>query len=468
MAEPRRRGAGQQRRQHGGGSRGAAAKPAPQPRQSKVDPARRAAWEVLKAVRVDDAYANLVLPQALATFELSGRDAAFATELTAGTIRGQGLYDAIIDACLDKPKLEAKVRDVLRLGVHQILAMRVPDHAAIDSSVELARERIGAGPTSLVNAVLRKVMSQDLDAWIAQVAPPLKKDPNGHLAVASSHPKWMVEELRGALYGHGVSTNALPDLLAADNVSPRVTLVARPGLVEMDELVEDGAEPTGRSPYALTWTGGDLTSVPAIVEGRAGVQDEGSQRVALALADAPLKGRDERWLDLCAGPGGKTALLAAIAASRGAKVLANERQHHRSKLVARGVRAIPGGMLGTVTADGLVPAWMPGTFDRVLVDAPCTGLGALRRRPESRWRRTKADMVELVELQKGLLTNALDAVRAGGVVVYATCSPAIAETLEVVDAVLAARDDVTREEVTQLWPHTDGCDAMFSAVLRRQ
>lgn len=468
MAEPRRRGAGQQRRHQGGTPRGAVVAPASRPRRSRVDPARRAAWEVLKAVRVDDAYANLALPQALATFGLEGRDAAFATELTAGTIRGQGLYDAIIDACLDKPRLEAKVRDVLRLGVHQLLSMRVPDHAAIDSSVELARERIGTGPTGLVNAVLRKVMSQDLEAWVTQVAPSFKRDPNGHLAVATSHPRWIVEELRGALFGHGLSTDALPDLLAADNISPRVTLVARPGLVEVDELAEAGAEPTGRSPYALTWTGGDLSALPSIVEGRAGVQDEGSQRVALTLADALLAGRDERWLDLCAGPGGKTALLAAIAAQRGAKVLANERQHHRSKLVSRGVRAIPGGMLGTVTADGLVPAWAPGAFDRVLVDAPCTGLGALRRRPESRWRRTKADMVDLIELQKGLLDTALDAVRVGGVVVYATCSPAIAETLGVVDAVLENRDDVTREEVSQLWPHTDGCDAMFSAVLRKR
>ncbi|MBE7323067.1 rRNA cytosine-C5-methyltransferase [Nocardioides sp. Y6] len=438
-------------------------RPADRPR---VDPSRLAAWDVLRAVRVEDAYANLVLPQVLEKHGLTGRDAAFATELASGTIRWQGLYDAIIDACLTRPRLEAKVRDVLRLGVHQVLAMRVPDHAAIGTSVDLARDRVGTGPTGLVNAVLRKVSSRTREEWLADVAPD-GKDRHGHLAVATSHPRWVVDLLGEALVGHGRPGSELADLLAADNVSPQVTLVARPGFVEVEELVEAGAEPTGRSPYALTWGGGDLSTVPALVQGRAGVQDEGSQRVALALDAAVVGGRDERWLDLCAGPGGKSALLAALAAGRGAKVLANERQHHRSRLVARGVRAAGAGMAGVVTGDGTRPAWRPGTFDRALVDAPCSGLGALRRRPESRWRRTATDVDDLVVLQRDLLTTALDAVRPGGVVVYATCSPVLAETSGVVDAVLAGRDDVVEEDRFQLWPHLDGCDAMFAATLRR-
>jgi 16S rRNA (cytosine967-C5)-methyltransferase len=198
------------------------------------------------------------------------------------------------------------------------------------------------------------------------------------------------------------------------------------------------------------------------------VQDEGSQRVALTLAAADMQGPDNLWLDLCAGPGGKSALLAALGAQRGAKVLANERQHHRARLVARGVRAVPGGMAGVITGDGTAPAWAPGTFDRVLVDAPCSGLGALRRRPESRWRRRPEDLDALVRLQRALLATALDSVRPGGVVVYATCSPVLAETVEVVDAVLGGRGDVERIEQFQLWPHTDGCDAMFLSVLRRR
>jgi 16S rRNA (cytosine967-C5)-methyltransferase len=433
-------------------------------RGSRIDPARLAALEVLKAVRVDDAYANLTLPRVLAEHGLSGRDAAFATELVSGTIRMQGTYDAIIDACLTKPRLEAKVRDVLRLGTHQLLSMRVPDHAAISSSVELARARVGVGPVGLVNAVLRKVAAHDLDGWVRRVAPDPGTDPFGYAAIAHSHPRWVVEELADAL----ASAVQLEDLLAADNAPPRVTLVARPGLATVEELVAAGGTPGTLSPYAVELAGGDPAQVPAVAQGRAGVQDEGSQLVALALADAELDGRDERWLDVCAGPGGKSALLAALAAQRGAHLLANELQPHRARLVARGTRAAAAGLVGVVTGDGTRPPWRDATFDRVLVDAPCSGLGALRRRPESRWRRSERDLETLVPLQRTLLDRALDAVRPGGVVVYATCSPVVAETSEVVDAVVGSRDDATVVATRQLWPHRDGTDAMFIATVRRR
>jgi 16S rRNA (cytosine967-C5)-methyltransferase len=224
-----------------------------------------------------------------------------------------------------------------------------------------------------------------------------------------------------------------------------------------------------------------------VARGRAGVQDEGSQLVALALAAADVDGRDERWLDLCAGPGGKAALLGALAGARGARLLAAERQPHRSALVRSGTAAVGAGMLGVVTADGRRPAWAKESFDRVLVDAPCSGLGALRRRPESRWRRTPADVRDLVPLQRDLLGSALDSVRSGGVVAYVTCSPVLAETVGVVSDVLAARDDVRLEDAAplfpdvpdlhaeqmalpgtvQLWPHRQGTDAMFFALLRK-
>ena len=433
------------------------------PRGGRIDPARLAALDVLKAVRVDDAYANLALPHALAEHGLTGRDAAFATELVSGTIRRQGTYDAIIDACLTKPRLEAKVRDVLRLGVHQLLSMRVPDHAAISSSVELARARIGVGPVGLVNAVLRKVAAHDLDGWVRRVAPDPGTDPFGYAALAHSHPRWVVEELADSL----ASAAQLEDLLRADNAPPRVMLVALPGLATVDELVAAGGTAGTLSPYAVELSGGDPAAIPAVAEGRAGVQDEGSQLVALALADAGLEGRDERWLDVCAGPGGKAALLAALAAERGALLVANERLQHRARLVVRGSRAAAAGLLGVVTGDGTRPPWRDGTFDRVLVDAPCSGLGALRRRPESRWRRSASDLDALVPLQRSLLGRALDAVRPGGVVVYATCSPVLAETTEVVEAVVGSRDDTRVVATRQLWPHRDGTDAMFIATLHK-
>ncbi len=463
MADPR----GRRRR---GGPRSGGRPPARRPR---VDPARRAAFDVLRAVRVDDAYSNLVLPHALAEHGLTGRDAGFATELAAGTLRRRGTYDAVLSACVDRPlaKVEAKVLDCLRLGTHQLLGMRVPAHAAISTTVDLVRDRAGQGPAGFANAVLRRVAEHDLGAWVRLVAPDPAADPRGFASIAHSHPRWVVDELARALVGHGRSTDDLDALLAADNEAPRVTLVARPGLATPAELEAAGAEPTGRSPYALTLPGGDPGQIPAVAQGRAGVQDEGSQRVALALTDAELNGRDERWLDLCAGPGGKTALLAAVAAQRGARVTANEAQEHRARLVETSVRAAGAGMgtgeYGVVVGDGTAPAWAPGTFDRVLVDAPCSGLGALRRRAESRWRRRPADVTELVGLQRALLDSALDLVRPGGVVVYATCSPVLAETSEVVSAVLAGRDAAVEESRFQLWPDTDGSDAMFAATLRR-
>ena len=433
-------------------------------RRRRVDRPRRAALDVLTAVRSEQAYANLVLPQVLRKHRLEGRDADLTTELASGAIRMQGLYDPVIDACLTRPKLQDEVRDVLRLGAHQLLSMRVPDHAAISTSVDLVHASVGRGPSGLVNAVLRKISGRSVEDWVTEVAPDPAADPHGHLAVARSHPRWVVDALSEALG----SDDELDALLDADNAPPRVTLAARPGLADVAELEAAGGTRTSRSPYGVVLAGGDPAGIPAVAEGRAGVQDEGSQLVALAMTDAQLDGRDERWLDLCAGPGGKAALLAALAAQRGAHLVANERQPHRATLVSSAVRAVPRGTTHVLAGDGTRPPWVPGTFDRVLVDAPCTGLGALRRRAESRWRRTPQDLDVLVALQQVLLDVAIDSVRPGGIVVYATCSPVLAETTEVVAAVLGRRGDTHEVDRFQLWPHRDGTDAMFAATLRRR
>jgi 16S rRNA (cytosine967-C5)-methyltransferase len=455
---------------------------------ARIDPARRAAYDVLRAVRVDDAYTNLALPGALARRGLGGRDAAFATELASGTIRWQGLYDEVLAACLDRPlgKVQAKVLDALRLGCHQLLSMRVPSHAAISTSVDLVRSEVGPGASGFANAVLRKVSERDRDAWVRRVAPDPGSDPEGFVATAYSHPRWVVEALGEALAATA-GGGELEALLGADNEAPSVTLVARPGRATPTELP---GRPTAYSPYGVVSPGGSPAEIPAVADGRGGVQDEGSQLVALALAVVPVDGPDGRWLDLCAGPGGKAALLAAVAASRGARIVANERQPHRAELVRRALAGADGVEAVTVE-DGTAPPWPPGSFDRVLVDAPCTGLGALRRRPEARWRRRREDLRALVPLQRALLDRALDLARPGGVVLYATCSPVLAETRDVVGSVLVGRDDVKlgdaasllteaaglRADVpecagplagtVQLWPQRHGTDAMFLAVLRR-
>jgi 16S rRNA (cytosine967-C5)-methyltransferase len=443
---------------------------------AQPDPARRAAFEVLKAVRVKDAYTNLVLPHMLGKYRLTGRDAAFATELASGTIRRQGTYDAILAACTDRPlaSTQAKVLDVLRLGCHQLLGMRVAAHAAISTSVDLVRSEVGPGPSGFANAVLRRVSAHDLETWLTRI--------DADRSTRFSHPAWIVEAMTAA-----VGDDEIEALLSADNDPPAVTLVARPGRSTVDEL--PGLR-TPFSPYGVVSAGGSPGEIAAVAEGRAGVQDEGSQLVAHVLAAAPVDGRDERWLDLCAGPGGKAALLAALASTRGARVVANEHQPHRAELVRRTLAGADGVESVTVE-DGTAPPWPAASFDRVLVDAPCTGLGALRRRPEARWRRRPEDLRELVPLQRALLDRALDLVRPGGVVLYATCSPMLAETRDVLGSLLVGRDDVKlgdtpsllttatglRADIpdcpgplagtAQLWPHRHHTDAMFLALLNR-
>ncbi|MCD2468030.1 MULTISPECIES: RsmB/NOP family class I SAM-dependent RNA methyltransferase [unclassified Streptomyces] len=455
-------------------------------RRPQKDPVRMLAFEALRAVDERDAYANLVLPPLLKKAReggnFDGRDAALATELVYGTLRRQGTYDAIIAACIDRPlrEVDPPVLDVLALGAHQLLGTRIPTHAAVSASVELARVVLGDGRAKFVNAVLRKISQQDLDAWVAQVAPPYDADPEDHLAVVHSHPRWVVSALWDSLGG---GRAGIEDLLEADNERPEVTLVARPGRSTTDELAEATETLPGRwSPYAVRMAeGGEPGAIEAVKDGRAGVQDEGSQLVAIALANAPLDGPDTRWLDGCAGPGGKAALLAALASERGAALLASEKQPHRARLVERALAGNPG-PYQVIAADGTRPPWRPGSFDRVLMDVPCSGLGALRRRPEARWRRRPEDLDGFAPLQRALLTEALGAVRVGGVVGYATCSPHLAETRVVVDDVLKKVGGAELVDARpllpgvpalgdgpdlQLWPHLHGTDAMYLALIRR-
>lgn len=439
--------------------------------------ARRVAYDALRGVAERDAYANLLLPSMLRDRGLDHRDAALATELTYGTLRGQGSYDEVLRACSDRglDNIEAPLLDLLRLGTHQLLATRIPDHAAVGETVTLSRTVLGGGRARFANAVLRKVATRDLDSWLSIVAPEATDDPTGHLAVTYSHPRWIVAAMRDALGGGLDETRSL---LAADNTPAPVTLTAIPGRCDVPELVAEGARVAAYSPRAAHLPEGDPAAIPAVRARRALVQDEGSQLVALALAAAPLEGHDGAWLDLCAGPGGKAALLGGLAAERGAVLVAADRQPHRAGLVRRAA----GADATVIVADGTAPAWPRGRFDRVLVDVPCSGLGALRRRPELRWRRGPEDLATLRPLQRTLLESALDAARPGGVVAYVTCTPHVAETRVVVEDVLAGNGGVERLDATatlpgklelgsgpyaQLWPHRHGTDAMFLALLRK-
>ncbi|SFF31026.1 RsmB/NOP family class I SAM-dependent RNA methyltransferase [Blastococcus tunisiensis] len=445
----------------------------PAARRRNLDGARLTAFDVLDGVSSRAAYANLLLPQLLRERpELDERDAAFATQLAYGALRAQGALDAILAGLVSRPlgELDPRVLDLLRLGTYQLIDLRVPAHAAVDTTVDLTRAIVGTGASGLVNAVLRKVAAGGArEQWLDA----LGGDDARRLALATNHPAWIVDAWRDALGGDA----ELEPALLADDAAPEVHLVAR--RMARDELAaESGGEAGPWSPYAVRLHGGDPGRLASVRSGAAAVQDEGSQLAGLLLARAPLEGRDEAWLDVCAGPGGKAGLLAAVRPA-GVRLTAADRATHRAELVRAALRDAAD--VEVLTADGREPPWAPGSFDRVLLDAPCTGLGALRRRPEVRWRRTPEDVAPLVELQLELLAAALAAVRPGGVVAYVTCSPHTEETVGVVD-VAAARDDVevlpvaplfpevpglARGRYGQLWPHRHGTDAMFMALLRR-
>ena len=385
----------------------------------------------------------------------------------------------MLAACLDRPlsQVDGPVLDCLRLGAYQLLRTRIPEHAAVAATVDLARADAGTPSAGFVNAVLRKVSEQDERAWLDQLAPDRDSDPIGHLALRTAHPRWVARAFAESLGDKGTELEAA---LEADDARPEVHLVARPGEISAEELAAiTGGDVAPYSPYGvhLPAGSGDPGDSEPIRERLAAVQDEGSQLCALALTRVSVEGSDERWLDLCAGPGGKATLLGALAGLSGARLDAVEQAPHRARLVAQATEGLP---VTLHVADGRDPGLEPG-FDRVLVDAPCSGLGALRRRPEARWRKQPSDIAELTKLQGELLASALGLVRPGGVVAYVVCTPHLAETEGVAGQtarrakaeILDAREffpempQLGDGPYVQLWPHRHGTDAMFCAVLRR-
>lgn len=465
-------------------------------RGGRVSAARLVAYDVLRDVDERDAYANLALPARLREARLDGRDAGLVTELVAGTLRGQGRYDRVIEIASGRSteKIDERTLRVLRLGAHQLLAMRTASHAAVNESVELQRKVANPAAAGFVNGVLREIGRATPEEWDERIASSAKS-PDDALAAKTSHPAWVLRALRAALQAEG-RVDELEHLLAADNVAPRVSLALLPGSDIDTETAaaigaEIGLEDRGASPLGLELEGGDPARAIELLDlpdGAARVQDQGSQLAALALSRAREVRAGENWLDLCAGPGGKTAVLAAEATLTGASLRANEVSEHRSDLVRRAIVANDE-HVEVVSHDGRDEAAFSGLeYDRILVDAPCSGLGALRRRPEARWRKKTTDLPALTALQGELLDAAADHLAPGGLIVYVTCSPHLAETRVVVDGLLKRHSElreidaksvlqgVAREPLdlagtqlsAQLWPHRHGTDAMFVALLERQ
>ena len=438
----------------------------------KPDRVRLLVYDILQEVNRSDGYSNLLLPQALTDADFEQRDKGFATELLYGTLRMQGRHDYIAAQVSDRSwsEVDPGIVDVVRLGAHQLFEMRVPSHAAVSATVELARKVIGESKASFVNALLRKMSAQTLDQWLEPVNE--IEDPVTRLAIMYSHPEWIVSAYYDLLRDYA----EVEKLLSANNSPASPTLVWWPGRSTQEEFISLGAVSTAFSPYGLKYEG-TPASLEAIRHRRAGVQDEGSQLVASIFTSVVAE--EKSWLDLCAGPGGKAALLASIAKVNGRDFTANEISKPRSELVKQ--------VIGTArlwVGDGRDIASHNERFGAILADVPCTGLGVLRRRPEVRWRRQVSDLRALTQLQRELSDAAISILEVGGYFGYATCSPHLAETsiqvkdilnshpeLELIDLteyLPAGLQEAIRDGALSLWTHRHETDAMYMAVFRKK
>ena len=433
-------------------------------------------------MRSEGAYANLVWPKILKRSGLNEQDRRFATELGYGTLRTSGQLQEILGRAsgASPARWQPEVLWVLQLGAYQLLHMRTPSHAAVNESVLLAKSVGVSRASGLVNAVLRKVSAHSLDEWLEALCRDAE-DETACLAIAYAHPEWIVEELRQSLGREGRESE-IEALLESHNVPARVTAALLPGLAVPGE----GEERTPYSPIG-SYLEGDPSVDERVTSAHARVQDEGSQLAALVAARALPLQKGQRILDMCSGPGGKAAVLLSEAVVAGAHLTALEVAPHRAELVKEALSGFgPDSPSDVVVGDAT--KLDGGPFDRIVIDAPCSGLGALRRRLEARWTKQPADLPALQETQAALLNAGTRLLADGGVLVYVTCSPVVSETTEQISALLERHPElealdtaqllnrVTRREVpmagigtaVQLWPHRHGTDAMFIQVLRKR
>jgi 16S rRNA (cytosine967-C5)-methyltransferase len=438
----------------------------------RPDAPRLLAFDIISEVNRRGGYSNLLLPQALTDSSFDERDRGFTTELVYGTIRMQGLYDYIFAQISDRPwnEVDAEIVDLARMGAHQVFSMRTPPHAAVSATVDVARKKLGESKGSFINALMRKATSKELGDWLEPLRS--ENDVVKRMSIEYSHPEWIIS----AYFDLLKDENLVREELISNNTPAKPTLVSWPGASSQEELISLGGEPTRYSRY-----GALLNEPPASLDvirhRRAGVQDEGSQLVAQIFSDATMSARIT--LDLCAGPGGKAALLSHICDVSGRDFVANEISEPRAALVKKVIGKFP-----VIVGDARSIADSNQTYDAILADVPCTGLGALRRRPEVRWRRTLKDLAPLLQLQSEIVDAALGVLEPGGVFGFATCSPHYAETTAQVQSILKRHDDLVLIDISaylpeglegsnrggalSLWGHIHNTDSMYLALFRKR
>ena len=420
-----------------------------------------------------DAYINLLLPKTLARHNVADSERGLIQELSYGALRWQLQYDGVIDHFTRGKELSQPIRGVLQLGLHQLFRMRVPTHAAINETVNLAK-RIEPRAAGLVNAVLRNAERDGLDNLLLQLTAGLSESKK--FEILHSHPAWVIDSLLESLRLDGRESE-LVELLTANNETPETFLAASDDEA-LAALAGQGLQVSAQSPIGFQVDG---NPEPYLSLGNIRVQDLGSQLVALVAAElAALAGRT---LDMCSGPGGKSAILQGRIRAAGGELDCMEPQEHRAELVRQALGANPIGRV--IVAPGQQAE--QNSYDTILLDAPCSGLGSVRRKPESRHRKKQSQLASLSSVQRELLEASHTALKSGGVLVYATCSPLIEETITPVQDALAKHPDLElvdlkpimkaispalqlseSRKTIQLWTHLHGTDAMFMAAMRKK
>jgi 16S rRNA (cytosine967-C5)-methyltransferase len=441
---------------------------------------RQAAYSVLLRIQKEGCYADQLMDRELTKGNLSGPDRGLFAELVFGVLRRQGTLDHILSGLLTQPlvRQEPQVLIFLRLGLYQLLYLdRIPESAAVNESVNLAKEILPRA-SGLVNAVLRNYLRHKGSVTY----PDPVAAPAASIAARHSHPAWLVK-----LWFSQIGEAETELLAEASSRQPPLTLRTNTLATTREELLEKfatngiSAAPCRFSPFGLTVEGRHhIPGLPGFREGLFAVQDEASQLAGILLDPQP----GERVLDTCAAPGGKATHLAQLMDNRG-ELLAMDVSGSKLPLIQEAAQRLGITIIRTRMADLLQSGAFPAdAFDRVLLDAPCSGLGVIRRNPEAKWRLTPEDITRLAATQKVMLKNAIRMLRPGGVLLYSTCSTTLEENEAVVGDFLSRhphcvlenlnqqfpdlRELFTEEGMFRAWPHRHGMDGFFSARIRKK
>lgn len=416
--------------------------------QPKSKSARLIALEVLVKVEQSGAYSNLQLNKALQEASLSRQDAALATEIVYGTISRKLTIDYWLASFVSKGihKLQPWVHQLLRLSMYQLLWLdRIPAHAVVNEAVNIAKKKGHQGISSMVNGVLRNVIRQQDQLQLANIK--LGNDAET-LSVRYSFPKWMVERFL-TCYGIETTEQILKSSNDAPNSSIRVNTMKTSVSELLHQLAEQGieAEPSPLAPAGINVThGGHLASLEAFTSGLFSLQDESSMLVAEVLAPKP----GMAILDACAAPGGKSLHIGELMCGQG-KLISNDLHEHKRQLIEAGAKRLGLSHIETLSGDAanLVHTLPAGSFDAVLLDAPCSGLGVIKRKPEIKWTKQEEDIIAIAGIQEQLLSAMSQLVKPGGVLVYSTCTIAQEENEEQIAKFLQKHEQF---ELDPNWP----------------